>query len=187
MTILGIIASSKLVAAPPGFESIQTQTLTGTQASISFTGIPGTFTHLQLRYYGFSNSFGTQFMEINGNTSTGDYRTHYTFGSGATASGGDLTSRAAILGMGYTGQFNTTYPTVGIIDLLDYTNTTKIKTIRGIHGVDTNNTGYGGEASMNSGWYNSGSAITSLRFYLDGGNNFTAGSKYGLYGIKESA
>jgi len=40
---------------------------------------------------------------------------------------------------------------------------------------------------MNSGWYNSGSAITSLRFYLDGGNNFTAGSKYGLYGIKESA
>jgi len=168
------------------FESIATVTLTSTQSSITFSSIPSTYTHLQLRYSGLSNNMGTQFMEINGDTSTANYRTHFLVGNGTTASGGDLFNRAAILGGGFGGQFNTTYPMVGIVDFLDYTNTAKFKTVRGLHGTDTNNTGYNGEVELVSGLWRSGSPITQIRFYLDGGMNFIANTRYALYGIKSA-
>jgi hypothetical protein len=177
--------SDPVVAGISGsYESIATVTLNGTQSSITFSNIPSTYTHLQLRYSGLSNNMGTQFMEINGDTNTANYRTHYVVGSGTARSAGDLAYRAAILGGGYSGQFSTSYPMVGIIDFIDYKNTNKYKTIRGLHGTETNNTGYKGEVSLNSGLWMSGSPITQLRFFLDGGMNFTANSKYALYGIK---
>lgn len=169
----------------PAFDSIATVTLTGTQSTITFSSIPSTYTHLQLRYAGLSNNMGTQFMRINGDTNTNNYRTHYLVGvNGASVSGGYLDGRGAILGGGFGGQFSTSYPMVGVVDFLDYTNTAKYKVVRGIHGTDANNTGYGGEAEIVSGIWSSGSAISQLEFYLDGGMNFTANTKYALYGIK---
>jgi hypothetical protein len=51
VSILGIIASSKLGIAPivPSFESIATETLSALTPSVTFSSIPATFTHLQLR------------------------------------------------------------------------------------------------------------------------------------------
>jgi hypothetical protein len=51
VSILGIIASSRLVAPPVGdFESIATVTVGGGgAANVEFTSIPATYTHLQLR------------------------------------------------------------------------------------------------------------------------------------------
>jgi hypothetical protein len=48
VSILGIIASSKLTAAAGDFESIATVTVgSGGSAVISFTSIPSTYAHLQ--------------------------------------------------------------------------------------------------------------------------------------------
>ena len=184
-TVYGSMLAGNTAYIPPTyFDSISTVTLSSTQSSVTISSIPSTYTHLQLRYSGLSNSMGTQFMEINGDTNTNNYRTHYLRGSGSTLEGGYLTGRAAILGGGFAGQFSTTYPMVGVIDILDYTNTAKYKVVRALHGTDTNGTGYNGESEITSGLWLSGSPITQLKFYLDGGNNFTANSKWALYGIK---
>jgi len=179
--------SLSLEPATPSFESISTVTLSGTQSSITLSSIPGTFTHLQLRYSGLSNNMGTMFMEINGDTSIDSYRTHSLVGTGSAVTQADLTGRAAILGGGFSGQFSTTYPMIGIVNFLDYTNTSKYKTTKALHGTDTNNTGYSGEVELVSGLWKQTNAITQLRFFLDGGMNFTANSKFALYGIKVAA
>jgi hypothetical protein len=73
-----------------------------------------------------------------------------------------------------------------IMDILDYANTNKYKTTRGIIGFDTNGTvaGYGGRVGLISGNWRSTSAITSITFTVDNAANYSANSKFSLYGIK---
>jgi hypothetical protein len=62
MPILGIIASSKLTAAVGDFESIATVTVGGGgAATVEFTSIPATYTHLQLRYIAQKTSNGSNY------------------------------------------------------------------------------------------------------------------------------
>jgi hypothetical protein len=103
--ILGTV-SSAVQKSFESFESISTVTLSSTQSTITLSSIPGTYAHLQLRYYGFSTNMGTQFMEINGDTNTNNYRTHLLYGLGASAAANNLSARAAILGGGFGGQFS---------------------------------------------------------------------------------
>jgi hypothetical protein len=49
VSILGIIASSKLGAPAGAFESIATAVGTGSNTTITFSSIPATFKHLQVR------------------------------------------------------------------------------------------------------------------------------------------
>ena len=172
------------VVLTASYESIATVSLTSAQSSISFSSIPSTYKHLQVRYSGLSGSMGSLFAQINGDTST-NYRTHYFTGSGSSVAAGDLSGRSGIVlgGVG-AAQFSTTYPYVGIIDYLDYTNTNKYHVVRSLHGTDTNNTGYSGAAGLVSGLHLSTTAISSLTFFLDGGVNLTANTKFALYGIK---
>ena len=54
------------------FESIATSTSTG--ASISFTSIPATFTHLQIRMMAiYTGSVGSGFIAFNGDNASGNY------------------------------------------------------------------------------------------------------------------
>ena len=67
----------------------------------------------------------------------------------------------------------------GVIDILDYTNTSKNTTIRALHGMaDAINRIY-----LTSGPYFETTAVSSLTLTSDAGN-LTSASRFSLYGIK---
>ena len=68
------------------------------------------------------------------------------------------------------------------MDILDYTNTNKNKTIRAIAGFDANGSG---TAGLWSSVYLDTSAITSIAVGT-ANSNFAAGSRLDLYGITTS-
>jgi len=68
----------------------------------------------------------------------------------------------------------------GIVDILDYANTTTNKTVRVLSGSDYNGSG---EFAFTSGALLSTSAVTSLLFYIDS-LTIAQYSSFALYGIK---
>ena len=164
-----------------GMFALATISLTSSQSSVTFSGIPANYTHLQLRIMGISsanaNTIGLQF---NGDTST-NYTFHQLYGDGATLAGtGGINGTNAGVGMAAT------VVSPNIIHILDYANTSKLKTIKGFGGYDNNGSGYA--VARSSLWYKAGSgvtsdAITSIKCELAGGT-WSANAHFALYGIK---
>jgi hypothetical protein len=191
MPVLGIIASqiSGHLFAPSGaYDSIATATSSGSSATISFTSIPQTYTHLQLRM--IARSAGTSAgLAIRANTDTGNsYTLHYIDGDGGTASAVGLATGTLAYGLlGYIPQTSSTASTFNgtVVDILDYTNTSKNKTIRSLSGVSTNTSGGDNSIRFSSILWTSTAAITQLDLTINGGgNNFAQYSSFALYGIK---
>lgn len=184
MLLLGTIASSRLAAAGD-FESIATVSLSSSAANVEFTSIPGTYTHLQIRFIARSarSGFADDPIDMQINTDTGaNYATHSLNGDGSTATAGagaSITSfrsgrmTAATAGASTFG--------VGVIDILDYANTSKNRTVRTLTGEDNNSDGL---VSLFSGLYQSTTAVTSIKLFSGTANNFVQYSHFALYGIK---
>jgi predicted patatin/cPLA2 family phospholipase len=68
----------------------------------------------------------------------------------------------------------------GVIDILDYANTNKYKTVRALSGHDNNGSGY---VNFESGLWMSTSAITSIKLFT-AGNVYAQYTQFALYGIK---
>ena len=190
MPILGIIASSTLVAAGD-FESIATVTVgSGGAADVEFTSIPGTFTHLQIRSLAQTDrsGIGRDIVNIRINNDTGsNYARHYLSGDGASVVAGG----SASITKGELTEVGTTAGAsfgVIVVDLLDYANTNKYKTIRSLGGVDVNGTvgGYGGTINLYSTLWQSTSAITSIKLAPLNGTEFNQYSSFALYGIRSA-
>ena len=156
------------------FSSIATVTVgSGGASSITFSSIPSTYTHLQIRAFGVTSSnFGVT-AQVNGDTAT-NYTIHYLRGDGSnvTANAGANTN------IMYAGVVYSSGPGVMIMDILDYSNTNKYKTFRNLSGADING---GGEIALQSGLWRSTSAITSITFT---GGTWNQYSSYALYGVK---
>jgi hypothetical protein len=190
--MLGIVASSisGSKAITGNYYSISTAAVTsGGASSITFSSIPSTYTHLQIRGIGACNSVtGVQdtLLQFNGDTG-GNYNIHwlYTFGSG-TPSSGNYTASATGIDWGYvTGSNSGTSSFSGLVmDILDYKNTNKFKTVRSFTGENdsTNSTG-NNTIVLSSGLWQSTSAISSITLLLSSGS-FTQYTQYALYGIK---
>ena len=160
------------------FESIATATGTGSSGTITFSSIPSTYKHLQIRIQTLGTAAGAEtWLTLNGST-TG-YTQHKLWGNGTSVYADGLTGGANALIGWYIGT-ETTYPTVSIIDIHDYASTTKNKTIRGITGIDKNGSGYVGMIS--SLWQNT-AAVNSISLVVNG-TNFATTTKIALYGIK---
>ena len=169
----------------PSFESIATTTWTGgTYAPIVFSSIPSTFRHLQVRYIlrdvgasGFSNG-GIAFSSSSGvNTSS-----HILKGDGASATSA-ADSGNSYFAYGLLGAMNSTGAgtfATGIIDILDYTDTNKNKTMRILAGGDANGSG---TIQLTSGLTASTTAISSITFYTPS-NGWANNTQFALYGIK---
>jgi hypothetical protein len=162
------------------------QTLTSA-GSITFSSIPQTFTHLQLRLSnGFASAATVFFIGVQVNGDTGaNYAYHRLWGngSGAASNGGSSNDFGFMIYGGANVVVSTaTNPSIGIMDILDYTNTNKNKTSRSIYGQDANGSG---ETGLASGLWLSTAAITSLRVY-GYGNNLATGTRVDLYGITTS-
>jgi hypothetical protein len=162
----------------------------GSANTVSFSSIPQTFTHLQLRVFGRSQGGGnaTFNLQINGDSGANyGYGYHYLLGDGASASSGTAGSGS---------QTSIQFPNIAsssetsgvfgnvVIDILDYTNTNKNKVTRAIGGYDNNGSG---KVQLTSGLWLSTAAITLLTFASSvSPYTFAAGTRFDLYGIQTS-
>ena len=188
--LIDLIGSSKgygwgaLLSDGTSFESISTTILASNTSIVNITSIPSTYKHLQLRVMLRSTTAATTGgigLRINGDgPSANNYSQHSMTGNATTASG----SGSAIRDNMVIGTFAAASATggllgVAVIDILDYANTDKYKTIRSIAGV----AGY--SAGMYSGLYKSTTAISAISFRDNSdATNILAGSTIALYGIK---
>ena len=185
--ILGVWASAQQGALAVGdYESIATFTLGTAASSVTFSSIPSTYTHLQIRYLAkTSRSAVNDYakLEINGDTTTSNYRSHTLNGDGGSAYAG-TTANAIEIG-GFPGNTNADMFGAGVLDFLDYANTNKYKTIRMLSGFNQNSASTGTSwVGLDSGLWMSSSAITSIKITPGVGPNFVANSQFALYGIK---
>jgi hypothetical protein len=188
MPILGIIASSVLKVTN-SYESIATVTVgSGGSSTVSFTSIPSTYKHLQVRYFAQTNrgTYGTDNILIRLNSDTGsNYSLHALTGDGSSATAGAGANTTQFLSQTSGSGAASTYAG-GVMDLLEYANTNINKTARILSGVDHNGTiaGYGGQVLFSSGNWRSTSAVTTIQFRPEFGSAFTQYSSFALYGIK---
>lgn len=180
MPIPGIIASSRLKISG-AYESIASATGSGASGTITFSSIPGTFTSLQIRFNAITTADTALYLRLNGVTSAGSYNQHLleADGFGAYASGGSAIGTTRINIGGYNANVGATYPWTGIIDIHDYTSTTRNKTVRCLNGSDRNTSGL---VSLSSGLFINTAAVTSVSLIAD--QNFTSSTTVSLYGIK---
>ncbi len=162
------------------YESIATVSLSSNQSSADFSSIPGTYRHLQIRQYALTttNSPNT-LIRFNSDTNN-NYANQQLYGTGGgspQASGNQDISY--IFGPAFGA--SSTSPSVGVIDILDYANTNKNKTVRVLTGVDVN--GSGGLILHRYGLWMNTAAITSIQLPISSGN-YSAYSHFALYGIK---
>lgn len=165
---------------PGSYESIQTYTVgAGGQATVTFSSIPSTYSHLQLRHISLSGVLtGDVRLQFNGDASS-NYSLHQLYGVGSSTAAASGAANTTYIPIGVSG--DTTYPGCGIADILDYSNTNKYKTVRTLHGIDVN--GAGGYIFFDSGNWRNTNSITSITLFING-YNLNQYSSFALYGIK---
>jgi hypothetical protein len=188
MPVLGIIASSiSGNLDPSAYFPIASTKITTATASVTFSSIPATYTHLQMRIWGYNNSGSDRTLWMQFNSDSGsNYRNHYLAGNGsAIASGADSAATVGILpynSAASTTGFNgdSAKASVVIMDILDYTNTNKYTTVRTLGGWDGNGSG---QIYLSSGVWMNTAAITNLYFQIPYSTLFNTGTVFTLYGI----
>lgn len=173
-------------ASLSSYESIATANGTGSSGTITFSSIPSTFKHLQIRGIMRTDEAGATetncYITVNGVTGT-SYAYHILRGNGSTV----IASGGASTGFTFPGNATGAAATASvmgvlIVDILDYGSTTKNKTLRYFTGFDRNGAG---EVYVSSGLYNSTNAISSIEIKTSS-NNWTTSTTFALYGIKEA-
>ena len=177
--MLGIMASSRLVAST-AYESIATASGNGI-TNITFSSIPATYKHLQIRgIINVAAAISAKF-QFNGDTGS-NYAVHNLYGNGTAAAASGIASRT-IIDLGRQVGFPSDANIYGafIFDVIDYASTSKYKTTRSFQGTDTNGNGVLG-VDLESGLWMSTSAINSinLNWTFNGGS----ATSIALYGIK---
>ena len=181
------IAGLMGVGAPvslTSYESIGTTVTVGAggSTSISFTGISGSYSHLQIRMFAFNtqviDTYANIWMRFNSDSSS-NYARHLFRGDGSVAA---AFAAATQTNLRLDAIGTSSKPSgAAIIDILDYSSTSKNKTVRALMGYDQNGSG---QIGINSGlWYKTPEAITSIEINGDG-STFAQYSSFALYGIK---
>jgi hypothetical protein len=183
--ILGIFASAQQSAFVVGdYESIATVNGTGSSGTITFSSIPSTYQHLQLRVIsrGTASANDAYFARFNSDTGGNYYQIHVLYGTGSAAGAFASGTSATLIQLSDIVGSSSTASTYAaqVTDILDYSNTNKYKTVRTLYGFDTNGAG---TVALSSGLWMSTSAISSIVLTTSSGN-FATNSSFALYGIK---
>jgi hypothetical protein len=203
MPIIGTIASASAkgygfgrVSSPSiGYFSIASGIVDASEsATITFSSIPQTYTHLQIRCTArssYSYSVDDAYMQFNGDTGN-NYGNSNWYGAAPFNSTININQNvttdninwAQAGGMGTTavGQWG-----LAVIDILDYTSTSKKKSIRVTSGMSTDLqplSGIGGRVGNATGLWNNTNAINEIKLYASAGRPFNRYSVFSLYGIK---
>lgn len=172
------------------FESIATVAVTSANTStITFSNIPSSFQHLQIRALTRTTRATTTgdfwLMRFNSDSTTSYFYNHNLLGDGASA----LTNQSGAGNGIYvermaSANLNTDVFAGTVMDILDYQNTNKNKTIRHLSGYDNNSSTNVGLIYFGSGLWIKTNAITSIEITSGTGSNFVVNSHFALYGIK---
>ena len=185
-------ASNSITPAPsviPAFESIASTLLGTTTSVVTFSSIPSTFKHLQIRIVGRSDNGSSDREPVNIKFNN-DNSSIYAINS--MGSGGNSGASASSL-TGLTGTFNLfggsstmTGPAqnsnnfgASIIDLVAYQQSSINHTVRSFSGQSYNTTD---RMTFIGGIYEDGTAVNRLDIYTTG--NWVSKTRISLYGIK---
>lgn len=160
------------------YEAIAAYTVpSGGVSTVSFGGIPQNYSHLQLRILAQSANSGTGSdalsFTINGNSMGA---AHYLYGNGTSVYSGTMNGTVLNIPQNGTGSYGGS-----IVDIVDYSNSNKVKTIRALEGWSRAGAG---EIAMMTNLYNTDSQpVTSISFNI-ASVNIAANSIFALYGIR---
>ena len=185
-------SNSVTPASPSSFNSIATVTAAGGETSLTFSSIPSTYKSLQVRWIARDTNTATALRDGGltwtfNNDSTSNYAGHFLYGNGSTATAGAETTHAGyqFTGGGCVTSYgsNTTIYGAGIMDIVDYTSTSKNKTIKTMDGSDANAASTNFKIWLESILYIATTTISSIQIQPPY-TAFAAGSTFALYGIK---
>lgn len=178
------------VYVPPAYESIATVLVgSGGSSTITLSSIPGTYKDLRLitnlRVSGPPGaSTYNGWATFNGDTGS-NYSSHYMQNYGGTSYVGGGANQTNLNGaFAYSTTDATSAISPSVVDIIDYSNTNKFKTIKVINGGNWSSTGFINFQSAN---WRSTSAVTSITISPNtgfGAYNFAENSIVSLYGIK---
>lgn len=185
-----LAGNAKFVPFEPvgAYDSIATATVANTTTTtLTFTSIPATYTHLQLRYLirtdrtdGSSDAIG---MRFNSDTGSNYYRHRFEAeNTGSVLAAHNTGTDTQYHLMGATATCTSNVFASGVVDIIDYANTSKYKTTKSLGGVMNSATEnwMGFQGSL---WVNT-SAINRIDLKVNYGTNYIIGSTVALYGIK---
>jgi len=180
---LGFWAASGGGAGGAAFDLLETTTLTSSASSVTFSGLDtySDYKHLQLRAVARDTRATTQSSgQITINSDTGaNYAFHNLYGDGSTVGSGGASSFNYIPTMTLpAASFTANAFGIFVLDLLDFSSTSKNKTLRTLAGK----TGSTNTIQLDSGLWISTSAVTAVTMAAFTG--YAVGSRFSLYGVK---
>jgi hypothetical protein len=173
-------------------EAIATTYLEADAASVTFSSIPATYEHLQIRASvkmsrtaSTADSLRLTFISAAGTDTGNNYSYHWMMGDSTTPSASGLASTRLDLQQ-FIAQGSSVpaaeYATT-IVDILDYRNGSKNTTVSYL-------CGFGGSASpritFGSGVWDDVAAVTGIILDQEVGPNFMRGSEFTLYGLNSA-
>ena len=178
--LLGILNSQAAGGGAGAFDLLETVSLTSSVSSVTFSGLDAytDYKHLQIRAVPLSGSFDGITFRLNSDSTSANYKAHFLQGDGSTVGSFSADGNAGFRNFGATGNSNTTY--AHVIDILDFSNTSKNTTVRALQGAAGSTIDV---IVLRSGVYLQTSAISSLNF-IHQSSTFIAGSRFSLYGVK---
>jgi hypothetical protein len=183
LTTNGLTGSKYDTASADNYymEPIATQLVgSGGTSTITFSNIPSTYKHLQLRAINAKSGGASDAIYVRFNSDSGsNYSQHRIYGDGSSATAYGASSTTAALELVCMGTSSTNFGTF-VLDALDYGNINKYKTVRALAGQDKSGSG---QIMLGSGAWLNTSAITSIT--LTGSSATIAEfSRFSLYGIR---
>jgi hypothetical protein len=183
-------------------EAIATKRLEADSSSIQIDLIPTTYRHLQVRCSLIGNraDYASDTLVLRFATNGGSIDTSSNYSDQAMIGHWGNGESCFATGLGNTldmyriGAYSRGYYPMGVLvwDIIDYSATTKNKSLVGVGGVSGQYSSHSNDRiiGMSGGCYNasgSGSAITSLQVYPTDGNLLLRGSVLSVYGWKDNS
>ena len=164
---------------------LETTVLSSNAASVTFSNLGNysQYKHLQIRWTtrdSWSDNFASTNIRFNGDSGA-NYASHRLWGNGSSAlSAADTSITEMRINLTAAALSDANTFSAGVTDILDFSSTSKNKTIRTLHGVVS--PGEVTAITLQSGFRNNTAAITSISFSAV--SNFVSGSRFSLYGIR---
>lgn len=169
------------------YESIATYSGNGSASSFTFSSIPTTYKHLQIRVIVRGvRSFASEQLYVRLNGDGGNNYSYYYFSGNGSGAGGGSNANVNVYLVNEFPAANES-PNIfssSIIDILDTNSTVKNSTFRSLSGYENNRntSNYAGTVWYGGGFWANTAAVTSLTVLSNGA--FATGSSIALYGVK---
>ena len=167
-------------------EAIATQYLEADAASVTFSGIPATYEHLQVRFSAAANTTGiiTASLLFNADTTASNYYIHSMRGFASSTNGLATTGGAPTM-FAFSSAIPAASYNTAVVDILDDANSNKNTTTAGVRGAATDVDTYGDYVEFVSGLWTSTVVVSSVVFQANTGR-FVRGSEFTLDGLNSS-